>query len=114
MSIVGYGGSHNDFSNTLFPAMSPTGTPTDTENCALCHVNTSEMNDLNLSGLNTVTDPQGPINPVQPFTSACTGCHVTLPDASHALSNQNALGESCAVCHNANGAFAVTQVHAQY
>jgi OmcA/MtrC family decaheme c-type cytochrome len=112
--VVGFGGSHNDFSSTLFPALGPTGAATDTQNCSLCHVNSSEQNDLNLAGLNPVTDPQGPINPVQAFTSACTGCHVDIPSASHALSNTTVLGEACAVCHNANGAYAVDQVHAQY
>ncbi len=84
-----------DFSSTLFPAMGPTGAATDTENCSLCHVNSTEQNNLTLTGLLPVTDPQGPINPVQPFTSACTGCHVDLPSASHALSNTTVLGEAC-------------------
>jgi hypothetical protein len=80
----------------------------------MCHVNSSEQNDLNLSGLNAVTDPQGLINPVQPFTSACTGCHVGIPPASHALSNTTSLGEACAVCHSSGAAFAVDQVHAGF
>jgi OmcA/MtrC family decaheme c-type cytochrome len=112
--VVGFGGSHNDFSGTLFPAMSPTGATTDTRNCSLCHVNGAEQNDLSLSGLLPVTDPQGPINPVQPFTSACTGCHVDIPSASHALSNTSVLGEACNVCHGSGAAYAVDQVHAQY
>jgi OmcA/MtrC family decaheme c-type cytochrome len=111
-TVVGFGGSHNDFSNTLFPAMSPTGTATDTENCSLCHVNGSEQN-LTLA-LNPVVDPQGPLNPIQPISSACTGCHVTLPEAAHTLANTDALGESCVVCHASGAAFAVSQVHAQY
>jgi len=110
--VVGFGGSHNDFSGTLFPALSPTGTPTDTENCSLCHVNMSEQN-LPL-GKNAVIDPQGPINPVQAIASACSGCHVDLPSASHFLSNTTVLGEACTVCHSAGAAFAVDQVHAQY
>ncbi len=123
-TVVGFGGSHNDFTNpndtasavlaTLFPAMTPTGATQDTENCSLCHINSTEQNDLTLTGLLPVTDPQGPLNPVQPFTSACTGCHVTLPDASHALSNTTVLGEACAVCHAAGTIEPVDQVHAQY
>ena len=113
--VVGFGGSHNDFSGTLFPAMSPTGATTDTRNCSLCHVNSSEQNDLNLENLNPVTDPQGPINPVQPFTSACTGCHLDTATASHALSNTStALGEACVVCHSSGATYAVDKVHAQY
>ena len=114
--VVGFGGSHNDFSHTLFPAMSPTGSATDTRNCSLCHVNNSEQN-LPF-GLNQVTDPQGPINPIQPIASACTGCHVDLPTASHALTNTSTLGgtqvEACTVCHSSRSEFAVDKVHAQY
>ena len=110
--VVGFGGSHNDFSDVHFPAMSPTGTTGDTRNCSLCHVGGSEQN-LPV-GLGTVLDPQGPINPVQPVTSACTGCHMTLPTASHALVNTSLLGESCTVCHGSGAAFAVDKVHAQY
>ena len=110
--VVGFGGSHNDFSGTLFPALSPTGAATDTRNCSLCHVNNSEQN-LPL-GLNPVIDPQGPINPILPIASACTGCHVDIPTASHALSNTSTLGEACTVCHSAGAEFAVDKVHAQY
>ena len=78
--VVGFGGSHNDFSGTLFPALSPTGAATDTGNCSLCHVNGSEQNSARRA--NAVVDPQGPINPIQPISSACTGCHVDLPTAS--------------------------------
>jgi len=112
--VVGFGGSHNDFSGTLFPALFPTGEANDTRNCSLCHVNSTEQNDLTLTGLNAVVDPQGPINPVQPFTSACTGCHMDIPAASHALANTTTLGEACSVCHSSGAAYAVDQVHAQY
>ncbi len=110
--VVGFGGSHNDFSGTLFPAMSPTGAATDTRNCSLCHVNGSEQN-LPI-GLNQVIDPQGPINPVQATASACSGCHVDTASASHFLANTTILGEACAVCHATGSAYAVGQVHAQY
>jgi OmcA/MtrC family decaheme c-type cytochrome len=110
--VVGFGGSHNDFSDVRYPAMTPTGSAGDTRNCAMCHVNGSQLNLP--AGLNPVTDPQGPLNPVQPVTSACTGCHVDIATASHALTNTNVLGESCAVCHGSGSAYAVDQVHAQY
>jgi len=123
-TVVGFGGSHNDFTNpndtassvkaTLFPALYPTGATWDLANCSLCHVNSSEQNDLTLTGLLPVTDPQGPINPIQPMSSACTGCHVDIPTAVHTLTNSNALGEACAVCHASGAIEAVDQVHAQY
>lgn len=113
--VVGFGGSHNDFSDVLFPAMSPTGSSTDTRNCSLCHINGTEQNDLALTNLNPVVDPQGPINPVQPFTSACTGCHLDTATASHALANTStSLGEACSVCHSSDDSIAVSKVHAQY
>jgi OmcA/MtrC family decaheme c-type cytochrome len=112
--VVGFGASINNFSGVLFPGLAPTGAATDLENCAFCHVNSSEQADLSLAGLNPVTDPQGLINPVQPFASACSGCHVDIPSASHFLANTTILGESCAVCHGTNGAYSVDSVHAQY
>jgi OmcA/MtrC family decaheme c-type cytochrome len=110
--VVGFGGSHNDFSGVLFPAMSPSGEATYLQNCSMCHVNTTEQDDLPLlSGLNQVVDPQGWINPVGPISSACSGCHVSKGEASHFLANTDSLGESCAVCHAAGAQFAVDAVH---
>jgi len=110
--VVGFGGSHNDFSGTLFPQLSPTGKATDTRNCSVCHVNSSFLN-LPI-GLNAVVDPQGPINPIQATGSACTGCHVDTAAAVHVQANTTILGEACTVCHAAGAAYAVDQVHAQY
>jgi OmcA/MtrC family decaheme c-type cytochrome len=110
--VVGFGGSHNDFSEVRYPAMSPQGQPGDRRNCSMCHVNGSE--EKLPTGKNPVTDPQGPINPIMPVASACTGCHVQEPTASHALANSTSLGESCAVCHSSGDSFSVGKVHAQY
>jgi OmcA/MtrC family decaheme c-type cytochrome len=110
--VVGFGGSHNDFSDTLFPALSPAGNPLDLANCSMCHVNGSEQ--ILPFGLGLVTDPQGPVNPNQPIASACTGCHVDLPAASHMLAMTTALGESCNVCHAIGAAFSVAEMHAGF
>ena len=110
--VVGFGGSHNDFTGTLFPALDPTGNPTDLRNCSMCHINGSEL--ALPIGLNPVVDPQGPISPIQAASSACTGCHTDLPAASHTLANTTVLGEACMVCHATGAAYAVDQVHAQY
>jgi OmcA/MtrC family decaheme c-type cytochrome len=112
--VVGYMGSSNDFSGTLFPVMSPAGDATYMQDCAVCHVNGSEQN-LPV-GLNPVQDPQGWIQgatgqPVQPVSSACSGCHVSEGESSHFLANTDILGESCDVCHAAGAAFAVDVVH---
>jgi OmcA/MtrC family decaheme c-type cytochrome len=111
-TVVGFGGSHNDFTDVRYPAMSPTGTPGDRRNCSMCHVNGSETN-LPL-GLNPTIDPQGPINPDPAITAACTGCHADKPSAAHAQSLTDSLGESCTVCHNSTSQFSVSSVHAQY
>jgi OmcA/MtrC family decaheme c-type cytochrome len=112
--VAGFGGSTHDFSGVLYPAMSPSGEATYLQNCSMCHVNSTEQNNLALlSGLNPVIDPQGWINPVQPVSSACSGCHVSKSEASHFLANTDALGESCSVCHAAGGQYAVDAVHTQ-
>jgi OmcA/MtrC family decaheme c-type cytochrome len=110
--VVGFGGSHNDYSEVRYPALSPSGAPGDTRSCSMCHVNGSEQR-LPV-GLNPVADPQGPINPVLPVTSACTGCHAQVHASSHALANTTRLGESCTVCHGPAAAFSVGKSHAQY
>ncbi len=110
--VVGFGGTHNDFSDVRYPAMSPTGSAGDTRNCSMCHVNGSEQNLP--TGLNAVTDPQGPINPIQAIASACTACHVKISTASHALAQTTVLGESCETCHGTDDTAAVGKVHAQY
>ncbi len=111
-TVIGFGGSVNDFNSVLFPPLTPGGQAGDTANCTLCHVNSSEQN-LPL-GKNAVVDPQGPINPDQPIAAACTGCHADNGSAVHALSQATSLGETCTVCHGSGAAFAVDQVHAQY
>jgi len=109
--IVGYMGSHNDFSTVGYPGMSPTGSVAYLQNCSMCHVNGSEQNLP--EGLNAVTDPEGWINPIQPTSSACSGCHVSKAESAHFLANTDALGESCSVCHASGAQFAVDAVHAQ-
>jgi OmcA/MtrC family decaheme c-type cytochrome len=111
-TVVGFGGSHNDFSTVLFPAMAPNGRATDTRNCSLCHVNGSEAN-LPV-GLSNAVNPQGWINPEGATATACSGCHVAQDAAAHFLANTSSLGESCTVCHQTGAAFAVNQLHAQY
>jgi OmcA/MtrC family decaheme c-type cytochrome len=114
--VIGHGSSADNFSNVLFPVMDGAGDATYMQNCAVCHTNGSEQN-LPI-GLNVVQDPQGWIqgatnNPVQPASSACSGCHVSEGESAHFLANTDVLGESCNVCHAAGAQFAVDAVHAQ-
>ena len=110
-TIVGFGGSHNDFSGVRFPAMGPTGAVQDTALCYVCHANGSES--VLPIGKNPVTDPQGLLNPAPATTSACTACHLNQSALAHASSNTDPkFGESCDICHGTNGQFSATQVHA--
>ncbi|MBZ5617557.1 MAG: OmcA/MtrC family decaheme c-type cytochrome [Acidobacteriia bacterium] len=110
-TIVGFGGSHNDFTDVRYPAMGPTGAVADTAKCYMCHVNTSEANFP--IGKNPVADTQGLLNPAPATTSACTACHQTRSALSHAVSQYDPkFGESCDVCHTTGAAFDVDQVHA--
>jgi OmcA/MtrC family decaheme c-type cytochrome len=111
-TVIGYGGSVNDFTTTLYPAMSAAGAVGDTRNCEMCHNSGTEQN-LPL-GLNPVTTPQGYINPAPAITGSCTGCHASKPDASHFLANADSLGEACTVCHSATAQYSIGSAHAQY
>jgi OmcA/MtrC family decaheme c-type cytochrome len=110
-AMVSHNGRVVDFSNTLYPAMSPTGSTSYTQNCSMCHVNGSEQNLP--TGLNAVINPQYWINPVQPVSGSCAGCHASKAEASHFLANTDSLGESCTVCHAAGAQFAVDAVHTE-
>ena len=109
--VVGYGGSHNDFSDVLYPAMDSKGNTGDTTNCAMCHVNGSEANFP--IGKNPVVDPQGLLSPAPATTSACTACHQKTSAYAHAVSNTDPkFGESCNVCHGSGAEFDVDKMHA--
>lgn len=110
--VIGHSNTPVDLSMTRYPAFYPTGPAGDTRNCSLCHTNGSEQN-LPV-GLNKVVDPQGWVNPNQPVSDACSGCHTSIQEAAHMVTQTTTLGESCTVCHASGAAYAVDQVHAQY
>jgi OmcA/MtrC family decaheme c-type cytochrome len=110
-TIVGFGGSHNDFTTVRYPAMGPTGAVQDTAECFMCHVNGSEA--VLPIGKNPVTDPQGLLNPAPATTSACTACHLDPQIFAHAVVNTDPkLGEGCGFCHSTGAPFSATDVHA--
>ncbi len=109
--VVGFGGSHNDFSDVVFPAFSPSGAVGNVRSCDMCHVNGSE-NSLPI-GLNDVTTPNSLLNPTPAVTAACTACHATKPELSHAVANTTQFGESCTACHGPGADFTPDKVHAQ-
>jgi OmcA/MtrC family decaheme c-type cytochrome len=109
--VIGYGGSVNNFSGVLYPAMGPTGAVSDTTICEKCHASGTENNDP--IGLLPVVDPQGLESPTPATTSACTACHQDTASYAHADSMTDPkFGESCSVCHGASGAYSASSVHA--
>jgi OmcA/MtrC family decaheme c-type cytochrome len=109
--IVGFGGSHNEFSDVVFPAFSPAGAVGNVQSCTMCHVNGSE-NNLPV-GLNDVRTPNALLTTTPAATAACMACHATKPELSHAVANTTQFGESCTACHGPNGDFTPDKVHAQ-
>ncbi len=114
--VAGFGGSTHDFSGVLYPAMSPDGQATYTQNCQMCHTQVNSVNTEEILpiGLNQVTDPQGWYTPIQATASACSGCHVAKDASAHFRAQTDpTLGESCDVCHGSGAQFAVDAMHAQ-
>jgi OmcA/MtrC family decaheme c-type cytochrome len=110
-TVIGHGGSINDFTTVMYPAMGPTGAVQDTAECYMCHTGGSEA--VFPEGKNAVTDPQGLLNPAPATTSACTACHLNQSAFAHAQSNTDPkFGESCDVCHASGAAYDVDKVHA--
>lgn len=110
-TIIGFGGSVNDFTTVMYPAMGPTGAVQNTAECYMCHAGGSEA--VLPIGKNSVTDPQGLLNPSPATTSACTACHLNQSALAHAQSNTDPkFGESCDVCHGTGAQFSATVVHA--
>ncbi|HEV2322433.1 MAG TPA: hypothetical protein VGS10_00650, partial [Terracidiphilus sp.] len=126
-TIVGFGGSHNDFTTAFasvptsipntglrYPTMGPTGSTADTAKCYMCHVQTPAPTEAIFPiGKNNVTDPQGLLNPAPATTSACTACHFDRSVYAHANANTDPkFGESCDVCHATGAQFDVDKMHA--
>jgi OmcA/MtrC family decaheme c-type cytochrome len=103
-AVYGFGNVKHDYSHVGYPG--------DRRNCNGCHVNGSEQLPLRADLLSPV-DPRGPVNPAGPTAAACTSCHDSIAAASHSVSNTNAIGESCAVCHGPNADFSVNRAHAR-
>lgn len=124
-TIVGFGGSHNDFATAFapvpasipntgvrYPVMDATGATQDIGKCQMCHVNGSEA--VLPIGLNPVTNPSAKLNPAPAVTSACTACHNLNSTFAHAQSNTDPkFGESCNICHGTGAAYSTTAVHAE-
>jgi OmcA/MtrC family decaheme c-type cytochrome len=110
-TVVGFGGSHNDFSEVRYPVFTPNGQTADTAKCQMCHVNNSET--VFPIDKNPVIDPQGMLNPSPATTAACVACHQTKSAVSHSVAQTDPkFGESCDVCHASGKDFDVQKVHA--
>ena len=110
-TVIGFGGSVNDFTGVKYPVFTPSGSTGNTALCSMCHVNGSEQNLP--EGHPDMINAQSPWNPTPATSAACTGCHAAKPVLSHAYANTTQLGESCSTCHGAGSEFNVSKVHAQ-
>lgn len=114
-TVIGFGGSVNDFSHIGYPAFSPSGAVGDLRNCAMCHVNGSES--VLPSGKAEVRNPQSPVNPLPRVTAVCTGCHASVSTLAHAVNNTAVIGgksvEACSTCHGPSSTYSVTRAHAR-
>jgi OmcA/MtrC family decaheme c-type cytochrome len=109
--VVGFGGNPVDFSDVTFPAFDSSGGVGNVQSCSMCHVNGSEEN-LPV-GLNDVRTPNSLLTTTPATTAACTACHATKAELSHAVANTTQFGESCTACHSSGADFAPDKVHAQ-
>jgi len=111
LQIAAFGGTVVNFNDVTFPAFSPNGAIGNLQSCTMCHVNGSENNLP--TGLNDVRTPNSLLTTTPAVTAACTACHATKPELSHAVANTTQFGESCAACHGPNGDFTPDKLHAQ-
>jgi OmcA/MtrC family decaheme c-type cytochrome len=110
-TVVGFGGSHNEFNEVRYPVFTPGGRVGDTAKCYMCHITGTEAI-LPVDKL-AVNDPQGMLTPAPATTSACTACHFERAVMAHAVKQIDPkFGESCATCHATGADFDATKVHA--
>jgi OmcA/MtrC family decaheme c-type cytochrome len=110
-TVIGFGGSTNDFSEVRYPVMSASGEVGTVTKCYVCHEGGSEAN-LPIGKL-SVVNPQSLLSPAGATTSACTSCHPSTDVFAHAVQQTSAqFGESCAICHGDTADFNATKVHA--
>jgi OmcA/MtrC family decaheme c-type cytochrome len=88
------------------------GYPGDLRNCNACHVNDSQQLPLSAGKL-PVKTARNLLDPTPPESASCLSCHTSTFAASHALTNTNRIGESCATCHGKNSEFSVDKAHAR-
>lgn len=108
-SVAAFGGNLTSFADRRFPVNAD---GVRLNECFACHVSGGENPGDIQSTESAVQTPQYPINPMQPTTTACYGCHDSKAMLSHAFTNSNQLGESCSICHGTDDQFAATMVHA--
>jgi OmcA/MtrC family decaheme c-type cytochrome len=84
--------------------------PGDLRDCTTCHLPGTYLPE-NVGAVANVASPGGFTPTTPPISAACQGCHDDVATAVHTLSNSNALGEACVVCHGAGAEFSVDRVH---
>ncbi len=105
-TVYGFGGVPHDFTHVRFPGLR--------QECSICHLPGTFDVPLPDTALPTVVRQNGDVVAMEyPTSAACTSCHDSLVTNVHAmLATDLEQGiETCAVCHGADSAFAVSLVH---
>jgi len=110
-TVYGFGNSVNDFSDVTYPG--------DRRDCVRCHTSMDTAGLPTAPGTLDVVTLRDYYSPRGSGTTACTGCHDDSNTAAHAyiytttFPGSSTPAEACGTCHNANGDWSSTKVHAR-
>ena len=83
--------------------------------CSICHAkNSVDMPLAPEAAATLITNPDKSVTTILPIRSTCTSCHDDLMVDVHAVAqtDSNQAIESCPICHDPDGEFAVGKMHA--
>ncbi len=110
-SIYGHSNTPTPFNEVTYPG--------DRRDCVRCHTSMTTAGLPTAPGTLNVVTQRDYFSPRGPATAACTGCHDDSNTAAHAyiytttFPGSTAPAESCGTCHNSNGEWSPTVVHAR-
>jgi OmcA/MtrC family decaheme c-type cytochrome len=110
-TVYGFSGAPTPFNEVTYPG--------DRRNCIRCHTNIGTAGLPTAPGTLPTITLRDYFTPQGPGTTACTGCHDNRDTLAHAYLNtatfpgSTAPAEACGTCHNANGEWSTTKVHAR-
>jgi OmcA/MtrC family decaheme c-type cytochrome len=110
-TIYGFNGQPNNFNEVTYPG--------DRRDCVRCHTSMTTAGLPTAPGTLDVVTERDYFSPRGPGTAACTGCHDDSNTAAHAyiytttFPGSSTPAEACGTCHNSNGEWSPTRVHAR-